>query len=152
MEVNVSVDADEAISLIRSIRGKTRQYVVVFEEARVYLETAYASNFASRGGEVGGWAPYGAWSVRAGQPAALVRTGRLMESLTSLRGAPNDIGPKSATFGTDVPYAGFHQDGTREMPMRKVVFEPVGFAEFLANRVADHVVSDYSTFKSSFNG
>lgn len=152
MEVDVEVDAGEAIDLIRSIKRQTRQYVVVFEEARIYLETAYTSNFASRGAEVGGWAPYGAWSAEVGQPARLVRTGRLMESLSNLRGAPNDIGPRSATFGTDVPYAKFHQFGTRQMPMREVVFEPLGFAEFLAERVADHVVSDYAQFKSAFNG
>lgn len=152
MDVVVEVDASEAIRLIRSVRERTVQYVVVFEEARMYLQTAYASNFASRGAEVGGWAPYGSWSAEAGQPARLVRSGRLLESLTSLRGAPNDIGPKQATFGTNVPYAQFHQDGTRQMPMREVVFEPVGFAEFLAERVADHLVSDYAQFKSTFNG
>jgi phage gpG-like protein len=150
MEVDVRVDAGEAIRLIRSIKRQTREYVAVFEGARVYLETAYGSNFASRGAEVGGWAPYGAWSAEAGQPARLVRSGRLLESLTSLRGAPNDIGPKQATFGTNVPYAEFHQDGTREMPMRKVVFEPAGFAEYLAERVADHVISDFATLKGAF--
>jgi phage gpG-like protein len=147
MQLSVHIDADEAKQLIRSVRNQTRQYVVVFEEARIYLQTAYTANFAGRGVEVGGWAPYGAWTPMVGQPASLVRTGLLMESLISLRGAP-----KQATFGTNVPYAGFHQDGTRQMPMRQVVFEPVGFAEFLANRVADHVVSDYAQFKSAFNG
>lgn len=150
IQVTVDVDASEAIELVKSVKRATRQYVVVFEEARVFLETAYAANFAGRGIEVGGWAPYGAWTPMVGQPAALFRTGRLLESLASLRGAPNDIGPKSATFGTNVPYAKFHQDGTRQMPMREIVFEPVGFAEFIAKRVAGHVVSDYSEFKSAF--
>jgi phage gpG-like protein len=150
MDVNITVDASEVIRVIRGSRRRMRQYVAVFQGARKHLETAYGDNFASRGTPVGGWAPYGAWSAEAGQPARLVRTGRLLQSLTSLQGAPNDIGAKQATFGTNVPYAGFHQDGTREMPMRKVVFEPAGFAQYLADEVADHVLSDYAALKGSF--
>lgn len=146
--VGVHVDAGEAVDLIASIRRKMFQYVAVFEETRVVLETAYTSNFATRGALVGGWAPYGTWTPMVGEPATLVRSGRLLESLATLRGAPNDIGPKSATFGTNVPYATFHQSGTREMPMRTIVFEPPGFAQIVSRLVADHLIGDVQAARS----
>ena len=56
----------------------------------------------------------------------LVRTGRLRDSLTS-RGADAvfDPQPLSVAVGTGVPYAGYHQTGTRRMPKR----EPVRISE-----------------------
>jgi phage gpG-like protein len=149
MSVSVKVDASDAIRLIRDMRQRMDSYKPVFEFARSYLETAYGVNFATRGGEVGGWqtydADYGKWDARAGQPVALVRTGRLMESLTNLRGAPNEIGNKQATFGTDLEYAKFHQYGTSEMGRSKIVFEPKGFSGALAQAVEHHIISGIPT-------
>jgi phage gpG-like protein len=70
----------------------------------------------------------------------MIRSGDLMGSLTSLTGPPNDIGRTSASFGTDVEYARFHQSGTRHMPARKVVYEPIGFARQFGSRAADWIV------------
>ena len=83
------------------------------------------------GGAWGGWAPLS--PSYAAQKAAegfgnriLVRTGRLKASLTS-RGAGSVFrsDAKSMAVGTSVPYAGYHQTGTRKMPKR----EPIRVSE-----------------------
>ena len=142
--VEIEVDASEVTSLIRRMEQRMLSYRPVFTKARSYLEREYGANFATRGvlAEGSPWAAYGKWSAEAGQPARLVRTGRLMESLTNLRGAPNDVGIREATFGTNVPYAKFHQYGTENMPAREIVFTPAGFANMLARETVDHIIPD----------
>lgn len=141
MDVNFTIDTKEVRRVVAGVRWRMRSYRPVFEDYRSYLEGAYAVNFATGGSLVGGWPPekaYGSWSS-AGGYAALFRTGRLTESLTNLRGAPNDIDRKAATFGTSVPYAKFHQHGTSEMPRRPVVFLPSGTNMYLAERTAQYL-------------
>lgn len=46
----------------------------------------------------------------------LIRTGTLRDSFESLA-----KGPQSFIYGTNVGYAGYHQDGTPRMPQRKVI-------------------------------
>jgi phage gpG-like protein len=82
--------------------------------------------FATEGVEGGGrWpeltAEYGKWKAMhyPGKPI-LERTGELMASLTS-PGAPGAVRVeerKTLTLGTTVPYAIFHQTGTRKMARR----------------------------------
>lgn len=74
----------------------------------------------------GGWKPLKQATVtakaRAGQRVQILqRTGSLMDSLTQA-GDGNMIHktyPDGLDFGSRVPYAGFHQTGTRHMPARK---------------------------------
>jgi phage gpG-like protein len=57
----------------------------------------------------------------AGQPPEiLIATGRLLRSLTELPHGASESRPDRLVFGTDVPYARFHQYGTRTMPRREV--------------------------------
>ncbi len=75
------------------------------------------------------WPPLAASTLRekerlgyGGMPM-LQREGHLLESL-SRRGAPGNIfetGPNSLAVGTSIGYAGFHQNGTRKMPSRRIV-------------------------------
>lgn len=84
--------------------------------------------FASQGGFASaGWAPLS--PTYAAQKAAafpgkgiLEATGDLLESLTrpGVR-AIRDISPDELHVATRVPYARFHQTGTRKMPRRRVV-------------------------------
>jgi phage gpG-like protein len=133
--VEIDVDISEAFWHIRGIKEKMGNYKPVFQIAQEFLETANASNFANHGVSSGKpWAPYGTWSARAGQPVTMVsrRGGNLLESLTNLRGMPNEINDSTATFGTNIRYAQFHQYGTSNMPAREIVFEPVGFKKALS--------------------
>ena len=76
----------------------------------------------------GGWEElspvYAAWkSVHFPGRPILQRTRRLHKSLTSPSHADHvyDPGRKGLTLGTRVPYAGYHQTGTRRMPQRKPI-------------------------------
>ena len=53
----------------------------------------------------------------------LVRTGNLKESLVD-PGRAAETGPMQMTWGSDVPYAIFHQTGTSKMPQRQVISDP----------------------------
>ena len=48
----------------------------------------------------------------------LQATGKLVESLTSTPLGVQVIGPQEMKIGTDVPYANYHQAGTKHMPAR----------------------------------
>lgn len=147
--IHISVDASEPKHLAQRIVARGQDYRTAFEGMRQFLRTAYAQNFMPPGGGgVGGWAPLqpstAAWKAREGLPPATMhgKTNGLMDSLSTLMGTPNDISAKTATFGTDVEYAKFHQYGTRKMAKRELVFEPTGFGAFSAKSVAAHLLPE----------
>jgi len=79
--------------------------------------------FASSGP---GWAQLAQGTLenkaRLGQSSAILRaTERLKRSLTTAAGIEPSARPGEIRFGTDVPYARFHQFGTVNMPRREVV-------------------------------
>ena len=132
----------QAILRLEGIKIRLENQQIPLRQARTLLTAANAQNFASNGLPAGGWAPldaqYGAWKAlrRPGAPT-LVSSGSLFRSLMQMDGGNlNIVTPKSATYGTDVEYAKFHQYGTRKMPKRKIVFEPVGFAAELGQIMA----------------
>lgn len=137
MRVRVEIECDnrDALRRLSMMDLRASGFEPVFRYAKTRLQLANAENFATGGLPVGGWEPR-----RQPKPWPLMnRTGRLMQSLTSLFGEPNDIRAKSATFGTKVEYAKFHQYGTSRMPARKIVFEPRDFARDLASKAASYV-------------
>jgi hypothetical protein len=76
----------------------------------------------------GNWAPLAestlARKEAGGWPSdPLVRTGDLKESLVN-PGAAVDRGPMHFSYGSDIPYSGLHQTGTRNMPARQVIPDP----------------------------
>jgi|GEM_PF-695709 phage gpG-like protein len=114
---------------INGVQRRARDFGPVFERIRDDLEQHWAKNFTSNGLPVGGWAPldaqYGSWkAARFPGAPTLVQTGHLFNSLSSLRGNPNEIHPHRAVFGTDIEWAKFHQMGTSKMPKRQIIFEP----------------------------
>jgi phage gpG-like protein len=146
--VNYSVDASEAIALVDEIKTAMKSYVGPLTEAGEFLEAEFAVNFASDGSQVGGWAPLSPyttnWRVKHGYGPAptLVNDGDLAAAVFSLK---HRVGNKGASFAVDNEVAGFHQFGTRHMPARRIVFEPPGFAELMARRVAGHIVPNGAT-------
>ena len=143
---NVSVDVDvkgtkDTIAYLQGMKIRMDDHRVPFAGAREILSAANAENFASNGLPTGGWAPldaeYAAWkSVNFPGATSLVQDGQLFRSLVALSGGVNFIGKTTAEFGTNVKYAKFHQYGTSKMPKREIVFEPAGFSQLLAERVA----------------
>lgn len=139
MKVSIEIDCDnkDALRRLQMMEVRASGFEPIFRYAKTRLQLANAENFSTGGLPAGGWKPRRtekSWPI-------MNRTGTLMRSLTSLFGLPNDIGAKSATFGTKVEYAKFHQYGTSRMPARKIVFEPRGFASDLASKAASYVAN-----------
>jgi len=82
---------------------------------------------------------------RKGFSQILVHTGRLYESVVTPNGTPDTIWETSADpayliFGTSVPYAKYHQTGTRRMPARPFMGMNRKTEQEVVNAVADAAV------------
>lgn len=147
--VTITIDIDVKPSLVQldGMSERSKEFGSVFLWAKEELKKANAENFALGGLPSGGWAPlsprYAAWKLThfPGAPI-MIQTGELFRSLTSLNNAAETITPTSATFGTTVEYAKFHQYGTRKMPARTIVFCPIDFADNVAEKARDHILND----------
>lgn len=137
IDIDVRVrGVESAVGRLLAMYARTKVFTSVLAKAKQEIKLANASNFASNGLPVGGWAPldpqYAAWKM-ARFPGAppLVRSGRLFASLTGATASIESMTNTSLTVGTSVEYAKFHQYGTTKMPKRKIVFEPPLFAKKL---------------------
>ncbi len=147
IKITVSQRDKERIKLyFRNMRRRSLNFNAQLRWARDELKKANRANFATKGLASGKpWnkldTEYQSWKIqRYGNLPTMVREGDLYRDLTTLAGRVNHIGLKSATFGTDLEYAKFHQTGTRFMPARKIVFIPKTFARGLADEVAEYLV------------
>lgn len=140
VDIDVNIDMQDALLRLNNMELRSRNLTPLFIYAKKMLELANAENFATGGLPVGGWAPRRNDEAYTHPPLA-GPSGKLMGSLTSLFGPPNVITPTSATFGTNVEYAKFHQYGTSKMPARKIIFEPRGFGEDLSQKAANYVAN-----------
>ena len=136
MGIRITIHDSGAQRKLGAMQRRSVNMRPVLNDARQMLQQANRANFTSNGLPVGGWAPR---QEKAAWPL-MRRTGALFNSLTRLRGSPNDIGLREATFGTKVEYARFHQNGTWKMPKRLIVFEPIGFGRRLGERAASHII------------
>ena len=145
--IEVDVKADDVLELLENIKDRADDMRPVFKWAKTQLELANAWNFMANGLPSGKpWQPldkeYGAWkSAHFAGAGTMVRSGNLFRSLTSLTDSTaNTITKTSATFGTSVEYAKFHQYGTTKMPARKIVFTPRDFPRDLGVEIAKYLV------------
>ena len=144
IQIDIDFNPDDLVDALDDMRKRAKDFGPVFEKIRDELEEVWSNNFMTNGLPSGGWAPldpgYASWkSVNFPGMPPMIRSGKLFSSLGNLRGTVNTIRDKSATFGTDVKYAEFHQYGTTKMPMRRVVFEPLGSSKVWAGWAADHI-------------
>lgn len=142
--IDVDWDPSEMRDEVTDMDGRTNNFRPVFREMRKYFERNWAENFLANGLRVGGWAPldaeYAAWkSANAPGAPPMIRTGTLFASIATLRGAPNEIDNKQATFGTNIKYAKFHQYGTSKMPKREFIYEPENFRREWGEKVAEYI-------------
>ena len=147
IRIHVRQRDKERIKLyFRNMRRRAENFSAQLRWARDELKKANRDNFRTQGLASGeAWnaldLEYQSWKIqRYGNLPTMVREGDLYRDLTTLSGRVNHIGLQTATFGTDLEYAKFHQTGTRFMPARKIVFVPKQFARGLANEVADYLV------------
>lgn len=123
----VSIRLDPPLSFIQrqsgAFRRRLEDLIPLWERFEDELAAIETERFESRG--------YGEWPALAASTLAqkaahgfpldpLIRTRALYTSLTEPAQAATK-GPQQFSWGTDIPYAGFHQDGTDKMPQRKVL-------------------------------
>lgn len=85
------------------------------------------------------WRPLAESTVRRkGHRTILVESTRLRRSLTTPSGDQHvEVSSRELVFGTKVPYAAFHQQGTARMPARP----PVGMTEQSVDSLAETVAN-----------
>lgn len=107
------------------------------EVAPKFFETLQ-SNLAGQGSYVGGYAPlsepYGSWKAQHYPGKTILRREDQIYNSLTWSGGPGPGGvyrdsPSSVEMGTSVPHAGPHQVGSGRLPVRKIVFLPVGASE-----------------------
>jgi phage gpG-like protein len=143
IDIKVRMIDNDIPDEIEKIKDNLDDFGPVFKEAKEDLQTLWRNNFLQNGLPAGGWKPldaeYGSWkSINFPGKGPMVRSGKLFRSLTDLRGNPNKIDKKEATFGTNIKYAEFHQSGTRNMPARPVVFVSERSERKWADSAAEH--------------
>lgn len=127
---------------------RSNDFGPVFRWVFQSLQRAHMMNFAAQGSMDGApWKPldpqYASWKLENyGAQGILVADGTLRSSLSlsNSRGAIREIGKTSATFGSKIPYASFHQTGTSRMSKRPPLFVPNLMADRTANVVAEYIV------------
>lgn len=109
----------------------------------------FAERFKAQGP---GWAPlspaYAAWKQKhaPGKPI-LELTGALVGAMTGDRGWEQHVTAQSLEAGTNLPYAGAHQTGTKRMPARPIIaFTDKDAADFGA------IITTYLTKKAEEAG
>jgi phage gpG-like protein len=120
-------------SAMVSFGNEIKDLSPAWDEVGDIVRANFGDQFLTEGSYYGtggaGWAPLAPSTIadrlRHGYGAGpiLYRDGTLMESLND-KGAVgniNEIRADGASFGTQIPYARFHQDGTTRMPKRQIV-------------------------------
>lgn len=143
------VDTSRLTKRFLVMQRRASDFRPVFRWVQQALQDAHRMNFATNGLTGGApWAPhdpeYAAWRLENGYggKGMLVRDGTLKFSLTNMNSARgvSDIGRRTATFGTRVPFAKYHQTGTRFMPQRKIIFVNSVMALRTANVVSEYIM------------
>lgn len=128
LELSIFGDVQLRRKLLR-FGEKAQDASDAFEEIADQLRLIEREQFDSEGGFASaGWAPLAPSTIlrklSRGQPLTILEaTGRLRRSLTGEHdpGHVEIVGPQQLVFGTQVPYAHFHQTGTSQMPRRRPV-------------------------------
>ncbi len=113
---------------IREMAERARDVSPAWQAVATWFAEANFEQFLSRGARYRDpWPPLAASTtlekLARGFPLdPLIRTGDLVQDLTSRPFGVEQITPHEMTVGTAIPYAGFHQRGTSRMP-RRVLFD-----------------------------
>lgn len=164
-EVVEGIEGFEALIKDTVRAAQDIDYTDVLDSFTDDLEEQHAEYFATESGPDGErWEPWFWRSLSASDThPTLDSSGELRESLLPGNlGHVEDIQPDSLTWGTDLPYAGIHQEGAVmrtgvpltsrggiwflpagteiEIPQRKFVGMNEALLTKLQNKIADHVV------------
>lgn len=145
--IDIKVDFSQVSSDFRGMSRRAQNFKPAFRWFMKELQVLHMQNFRTRGAVDGSvWKPldpeYAAWKLENyGARGILVADGSLRASLTfdNARGAIRDVRRTGMRFGTSLPYAKFHQTGTRYMPERRPLVTNQALYERLAQNMAEHV-------------
>lgn len=133
VDFRVNIDGDTAVhnTLVRFM-DRVQDASEPLDAMGDVIARLQAREFATQGGATrGGWAAlspaYARQKARThpGKPI-LERSGLLKESLTQRPFGVDEVDRDVAVFGTDIPYARYHMDGTPFMPARPPLIGEVG--------------------------
>lgn len=127
--IKVDVDSTRLIQKLDGLSLGLKDLTPVWDKIHEMFIAFIKRVFESEGGYIGeAWAPlspaYAHWKARhTANKGILQLRGRLYGSLTEPRHSDHIFrsGPSFMEAGTRVPYAKFHQTGTRRMPRRPPV-------------------------------
>ena len=126
----VTIEIEPPLEFILKQTGRFQEALLDLEPLWELVKPVAASveedQFSTQG--QGAWPPLAESTIArkeaGGWPAdPLIRTGDLKASLVD-PGRAADTGPSHMTYGTDVEYAIFHQEGTSRMPARQLIPDP----------------------------
>jgi len=148
VKIRVSADTSQVNRRYRAMTKRLTNFRPVFRWAFKELQALHRTNFELEGALDGRpWAPldpqYASWKLENyGAKGILVRTGDLRDSLVfdNARGAVREIRRQSATFGTEIEYAKFHERGTTKMPRRSPILDNRFLTEVMSQKIANYIV------------
>jgi phage gpG-like protein len=124
-DFQVSINSDTLDQTLENFQASLADNSPALAAVADDLREMIAEQFATEGAASGTpWAPLAPSTLRKRRGGSILNaTGALLSSLTDA-GTPGhveDIGGQQLLFGSSVPYAIFHQTGTRRMPARPIV-------------------------------
>lgn len=137
IEPEVTIDDSDAKALFALLAGRFDSFEVPLRgRVNRAIRGMVRDQFSTQGGFGGGsWSPLAPSTLRAKAAKGTISKGilrdtdRLFNSIAQLRGQTADtifeVDHFSLRYGTTVPYARFHQDGTRRMPQRVIFPDPI---------------------------
>lgn len=137
---------DGVFARLTAINARGRNVRPWFDKLAKALVATQITNFATKGSLAGGWPPlspnYGLWKAanKPGRPM-MVSSGALLRSVSSRDRLVQSMTGTTMRIGSDVDYAHFHQNGTRNMPRRKVVVVPESVVKALKFDLAAYVAN-----------
>lgn len=130
LSFKVEPDDVQIARIFENIAKKGTEFKTIFEKIADEFYESQEKVFGAEGAFEGRarWAElsprYRAWKEKnyPGMPI-LQLTGKMKSSLvgSGAEGSVYEVSNKELTVGTNVPYAIFHQRGTRRMPQRKII-------------------------------
>ena len=126
-----AVQSDSVDRMLAAWQSALGDHTEAFEQIAEDFRESVARQFSTEGRAEGTpWLPRKrAGAVRLpraqprGEPPLLIHSGTLLRSLT-VPGAPGsveELAERSLLLGTRVPYARYHQEGTRHLPARPII-------------------------------
>lgn len=126
--MELSIDYSPLLELIsqmnKNAEQPNRKNAMIFPELVQRLRKDTQATFAATGAYGGNsrWRPRKKTSAKTKLIASaklLQNTGALKNSIRLLH---QNLQQGTLVFGTDLPYAGYHQEGTRHIPQRRFLF------------------------------